>query len=151
MKTYVIVNLIEQPPSDCFRSTEMTLHLTLSNTFFSNMPVQEILQILKELKSKHKSFIVRTKTRELFGENNDILVTEVARSKELLKLHFDIVESINDLVFKKPEFAMENYRPHITDQGGKSIRVNEEIKVNNFTLFELSKELLRLHGTVELK
>jgi len=150
MNEYVVVSFIKQPQEN-FQRSEWPLHVTILGTFQTNISSKEIvLQMTKACLDTH-TFILTGKSKEMFGYNNDIPVTELNKTSALVKLHSKLLTAfLSNATLKSPTFGGDGYRPHVTDQNTGNIEPNQEITVRSVSLVKLEGNQGLIIETVEL-
>ena len=151
MHEYVVVNVFDKKPKSQYWLNDLPTHLTLSNTLLADIAPHEFLEIVKPLANTYQSFTVIAKSREMFGERQDIDVTEIAKSDLIEELHLALLEVFGDKArLKNPEFGGKNYRPHVTDQPAGRANIGDVLIVDNLAFVEIRKVDIIIHGTYKL-
>jgi 2'-5' RNA ligase len=151
MHTYVVISSFDKHPKQNYTLRDLPLHLTLSNIFYSDLTTVEIMARLKPLTHKFKQFEVTAKSREMFGPQQDVPVTEIIKSEQLQDMHKGIAAVLGeDMKYQSPEFAGANYRPHVSDQPAGIVAINEKLTVNNLTFVEIMGDEIVVHGVYDL-
>ncbi len=117
----------------------MPIHCTvLQWARVSGVSVTELLEKVREAVSNMQPVTLKVEDMANFGENNDVPVDLVRKTPELQNLHNQlkgIMEKF-DATLRNPEWAGENYAPHITrvDTGDYKIYRGQEITTTNLLL-----------------
>jgi 2'-5' RNA ligase len=82
MNEFVVINNLDPSPSNKYIMDNLPLHVTLSNTFYSEKDASYFFSLLQEIAKRHKEFIVTTKSREMFADEN-VSVTEIEKTENL--------------------------------------------------------------------
>ena len=74
-----------------------------------------------------------------FGENKQIRVTLLNRSKSLVKLHLDILAALEDggLKLNDPQFARDDFLPHATVQKHARLYKGDEVKFTALSIIDM--------------
>lgn len=149
MSRYVIVSFVEDEYPKTFIQSEWPLHVTLVSPFSSTAPTQRLIDILKEVCLLHEKVVTEGKSRELFGPDATISVTELVNTPALQALRDDLREAYRDLIeFTGPQYP--SYRPHVTDSE-RSVVVGEKISVRALSLVQIDREERQEVYSIELK
>lgn len=138
MSKYAVIANLEAPKS-VHDLHNLPLHVTLIG-IFSSVELPEYFEpIIKNVAQKHSVVHTETNGRQNFGsQEKPIMVTELLNTKQLRSLHQDLISaSSTEIQDMNPHFLPDTYRPHITDQNGRSVSLHEEIVLNNLTFVEI--------------
>ena len=137
---YVIAHFIDDVPDGLeFSIVDWPLHVTLADVFSIKGSPEDLTARLNE-KLHHYPILQSTVIRdELFGENNDIPVRIVDRTKDLLALHYVIVTVLEEcgVQFNSPEFAYEGFGPHVTIQKDTQLEIGDAVKFDSIALVDM--------------
>lgn len=136
MRTYVIVSFLEEDFPRTFLSEKCPLHVTIVRHFSSSENVATLLNILNDFCFGQKELITYGKSREMFGADKNVSVTELENTEELAKLHKDLHEKIKD-VTELVGLQYDSYRPHVSDHGETCISIGEKVPVSSLSLVEM--------------
>ena len=151
MHEYVIFNNFDSHPKQQYMLSDLPLHLTFLDNFYSQLTPEEIMVKLAPLANMFELFNTIGLSREMFGPQYDVWVTRVEKSDELQDIHMKIIEVLDDdIEFKLPQFTKENYSPHVTDQPSGSVAVDEKLAISNLTLVEIIGDKIVVHATYDL-
>lgn len=132
-----------------FDSRHWPLHITIIGNFFCN-DAQALESKISSTLRKLKTFTVKIDTDEYFGEDNNILVSTVAYSKNIVELHNNLISAAQGVgaTFSNPNFVAEGFRPHVTVQNESRVFKGDEIAVQGLSLVELEKDGIKHQRTV---
>lgn len=122
MIRYVIVSFLNIPEISTFRRSNWPFHLTVLGNFYSDSTYDEIEESFVKAAESIKSIKIPVKSKEMFGPNHDIPVTELIRTVEVFNIHKMLLNSLEPIIrLKRPFENGDKYRPHVTDQEGKEM------------------------------
>ena len=136
MSPYLIVSFLKRNHPSVFQKSDWPLHVTIVRPFSSSKAPEEIIKSLTTLCAKTSQLKTIGKSREMFGPENDIHVTELEKTPELQALHEKAIKAIEPIEFTSFEYP--NFRPHITDQGNGSFVVDQEVILTSLSLVKIS-------------
>ena len=112
-----------------YSSDSWPLHSTIVDTFAIDWSVDEMADRLKEALKNHEIAESMAEDDRLFGEQGQVRVVLLNRSKSLVKLHQDVLNALEEggLKLNDPQFAHDGFLPHATVQ--KHARINKGDKV----------------------
>lgn len=140
MQKYVIIKLLEPIKEGTqFAASEWPLHVTLVPRFALNLEDTGLLEKLAALLRSHKPVEVVAGTDELFGEFNNIKVTLLEKTPELMNLHNTIISLLKSAgaVFDEPSFIEEGFRPHVTVQSKRRVHQGDLVKIDELNLIDM--------------
>ena len=133
-----------------FSSSDFPVHVTIVRPFLSGIDEKEIIKKMKITSSKNKPMKTSGKSKEMFGPQNNVFVTELENTPEIQKLHNDSLDDLGDSInFELPQYN-SNFRPHVTDQKTGKISVGEEIFINSISLLRFYENKCHIIDTVDL-
>lgn len=139
MSKYVIVSFVEPEFPQTFSHADWPLHVTVLRPFSTNLSDDELVEKLQDVCARHSPITTEAKSKELFGPENDVSVTELVNTSELQTLHEEISRIFgSDIEFTAPPYP--NYRPHVTDNNGKSIQVGDTVSLTTISLVALGQD-----------
>lgn len=150
MNKYIIVSFLEKvPPGTVFSNTEWPLHVTILRPFFSDGESSRLIEILQNSVKGKQTISLFGKTKEMFGQNRDIEVTELGHTTEIQNLH----ESIKNAF--KPHICFESeqyphYRPHVTKRGNGGVATGEEVIIDSVSLVKMENDSRRVLAIITL-
>ncbi len=117
----------------------MPLHCTaLQWSRVSELSLTELLEKVREAVSDMPCITLKVEGPDNFGENNDVPVNLVRKTQELQSLHEKLryVMMKFGAILRNPEWAGENYAPHITrvDTSDYKIHKGQEITTTDLLL-----------------
>ncbi len=112
-----------------YASDNWPLHSTIVDTFAIDWSVDEMAARLADVLRDRAIASSRAGDDRFFGENGQVQVVLLDRSKRLVELHLDILAVLEEggLVLNEPQFARDGFLPHATVQ--KHARLNRGDKV----------------------
>jgi 2'-5' RNA ligase len=140
---YIIAHFIEeQQDGYTFSMEDWPLHVTLAGVFAIDGNANELIGSLGKQLGSYPVSQAKVIADALFGENKDIPVRLVDRTKDLLDLHYEIVSALKDygVQFNNPEFANEGFGPHATIQKNDRLEVGDSVKFDSVTLVDMFPE-----------
>lgn len=150
MNNYVIVSFLQKGFPQKFLQPNWPLHVTVVRPFFSNKSGIEFIHALTTISSQIKPIYTLGKSREMFGPNSDVSVTELENTPALQSLHDQVMSTSGAwMQFCTPQY--KTYRPHVTDQVTGGISVGEEVTIDSVSLIELGSDERHVLGTVNFK
>ena len=108
-----------------YSSDSWPLHSTIVDTFAIDWSVDEVADRLKEALKNYEIAESMAEDDRLFGEQGQVRVVLLNRSKSLAKLHQDVLNTLEEggLKLNDPHFARDGFLPHATVQ--KHARINK--------------------------
>jgi hypothetical protein len=150
MNQYVIVSFLQKEFPQKFLQPGWPLHITIVRPFFSNKSGEEFIQALITICSQIKPMHTLGKSREMFGPNSNVPVTELENIPALQSLHDQIMSELRAwMEFRTPQY--KTYRPHATDQATGGISVGEEVEIDSISLVELGSEERQVLSTINFQ
>jgi 2'-5' RNA ligase len=137
---YTIVCLLEDIKEGYeYPSSKWPLHITLADTFSIDKSIEDLEGLLDRIAASSKSAELLATHNEFFGPNQDIKVTVYEKSEDINRLHYNIVEALQDLgvVFNDPQYTKDGFKPHSTVQNHAEIKVGDKVRVNNLAIVDM--------------
>ncbi len=125
--------MIEPAPAGEF--TVWPLHITIV-PWFTVSEKTKLDEVLSKVAARHEAFLVSAGRKEVFGKKDKLAVNLINDSGELHRLHWEVFHSLEKngfLVHQKTHLG-EKYKPHVTHQGKKHLKENEELVIDRFSL-----------------
>ncbi|MDB5176039.1 MAG: hypothetical protein JWM81_897 [Candidatus Saccharibacteria bacterium] len=99
----------------------LPLYCTLMYRFHSPLSAQELIAAVEPLFARTKPLLLEAGEHQAFGPRQ-VLVTMLRPSPVLLLLHNALYTALNDLgvTYAEAEWVGSGYKPHVSDQSGKS-------------------------------
>jgi len=118
------------------------LHCTLLHRFFSNLPINVIDEKVRSVFEQTASLRLLPEQRLAFGPNR-VLVATLKLSPALKNLHIALYGLLNELVvrYSETDWVGPGYKPHVTDQSGKSLSLDTTQVSNTVYLLEVEHPL----------
>lgn len=148
MSSYLVVSFLEKNPPSVFQKSHWPLHATIVRPFSSSKTAEEIIDALKILSKQTNQLRTVGKSREMFGPENDISVTELEKTPELQIFHEKTLEAIGPINFTSFEYP--DFRPHVSDHAAGTIAPGEEVIFHSLSLVEVFTEERKILYTGEL-
>lgn len=122
-----------------YLSSDWPLHSTLVDTFAIDWSVDEMVERLENTLKNHAIAKSIAEDDSFFGENKQIRVTLLNRSKSLVKLHLDILAALEDggLKLNDPQFARDDFLPHATVQKHARLYKGDEVKFTALSIIDM--------------
>jgi 2'-5' RNA ligase len=117
VRRYVVVLLLEPlSTGDRFSTSAWPLHTTIVPTFFTDAPVDEIVEALTDAASAVPALTVPVLGDAMFGAKGTVAVSELERTPTLAAAHAALVDAAEACGIRRetPEYWREGYRPHLT-------------------------------------
>jgi hypothetical protein len=126
-----------------FPSYEWPLHLTLVPAFEYKGQIKDLSNALGLL--LEEQFAIRTTVigRGLFGEQHNCPAAILWKSERLGSLHTKLVELLTStfkVKFQKRSNMNGTYNPHVADQHGEYLQVQEPITIDGISLVDRSPD-----------
>jgi 2'-5' RNA ligase len=138
MSEYVVIKNFDPNPATRYKMDALPLHISISNMFYSSADESFLCDRLLEVAESTKPFTIKATSRQQFGKEMDVPVTELEKSDEIQTLHASIISTLGDVaVLKTPEFGGNNYRPHVTDQPVGKLAIGSVITIDSLTLVKV--------------
>ncbi len=146
MEKYVIVSMIETNFPEEFQSVNWPLHVTLLRPFVTSATVDNLSEILQTVSSTQPIIVTEGKSKELFGVERTVAVTELINTPALQHFHEAIKSAfINLIEFTSTEYP--SFRPHVTEHHGKGVQVGELVQMSSVSLVTLNTQSYRVVNT----
>lgn len=127
---YTIVQFFEDIEEGCvYPSNSWPLHSTVVDTFGLKWSIDEMVAKLTDSLKNRAAADSEAGGDKFLGENGQVQVVLLGRTESLIKLHLDVLETLEDgeLALNDPQFARDGFLPHATVQ--KHARLNKGDKV----------------------
>jgi hypothetical protein len=140
-----------------FSANHLPLHLTHIDSFDIAKSLDEITQVLREKLTEIDAFYVTATKDEMYGPNNDILVTELELTSDLINLQHILVDTMAAMgaVFKRPEILKNSFRPHVSVYGNRRVQIGDKILIKNISFAAKvgteDNDIRRIFATLELR
>lgn len=152
MYQYDVVNCFDRKDAASHDLTDMPPYLALSNTFYSERNPMYFINKLRDMAASTRMLTVEAVSRQWFGPDGDVAVTEIARTPELLALHLRLLESFGDVItLKAAQYAYDQYRPHVSDQPSGGLAVGNRVVLDNFTLLRFTENKAIVEAAYRLR
>jgi len=137
---YTIVALLEDTDEGYqYSSDNWPLHVTIADTFSIELELSKFIQKLAVLANSFKPVVGVGSHTEYFGPEKDIQVTILGRSKELIDMHYSVINLLKEAGVKlnNPQYSESGFIAHATVQQYSQVKIGEEITVNNLALIDM--------------
>lgn len=137
---YTIIQLFEDTPEGVqFSASSWPLHATIADTFAVDWNVTTMAEKLTELLSLHAPATSVIEDDRFFGDEGQVQVALLRKTDDLVKLHHDIIELLEQGGWKPndPQFAKEGFLPHSTVQKHARLNKGEEVVFNALTIIDM--------------
>ena len=136
---YIIVSFLHGNPPASFGKSMWPLHATIVRPFYLSADPVGIIRELEKLCKGKPEVSSKGIRRSMFGERNDIPVTEIELVTGLDVLHkqlTNIVQTWTDTVDK----SFPVYSPHVSDQDSGSLRLGVEVTIDSVSLVRMDTD-----------
>lgn len=136
---YAIIQLFEEVPVGTqFAASNWPLHSTIVDTFAIDWDVETMIEKLTELLSAHTTATSTVEDDRFFGENGQVQVALLKKADDLVKLHYDVIELLEQGGLKPndPQFAKEGFLPHSTVQSHARLNKGDEVIFNALSIID---------------
>ncbi len=142
MHTYIIV--LELDKMKVNAPYESKLHCTIVHWFESGLTQDELLSVIEPILKSSTPFVITSGEIELFGDNNDLPMHLIDKTSELEGLHKRLIVALEKrgVIYLRPQYILEGWRPHVTNQDGKEFKSGSQQTVR-------AAYLIESEGTVE--
>lgn len=148
---YIVVSFLGNRIKPSFRRTEWPLHLTVLNSFLTELPPERLTDKLLIVAFKNTSLSVPAREKAMYGRKNDVSATVLELTDGLKQLHYDLLDTFkHDVEFKAVHFNGATYSPHVSDQRSGSIHGGDVVPLRTLSLIQLSGKVGRVLSTVPL-
>lgn len=137
---YVIVQLLEDMPEGTeFASSDWPLHVTIAGTFAVDWDTNNLHHKLEQLLQSLKPVSAVGDHDEFFGPDQQIQVTILKMSQELIDLHHKVIELLQTAgaVFNDPQYIQDGYRAHATVQQHARLNEGDVVTFTNLTIVDM--------------
>lgn len=137
---YTIVQLFEELNDGYeYSSDNWPLHSTIVDTFAINWSIDDMASKLTDAIRGHA--ITRSVARDNrnFGEDGQIQVTLLDRTKSLVNLHNDVLKILEEggLVLNDPQFARDGFLPHATVQKHARLNKGDTVQFDALSIIDM--------------
>lgn len=137
---YTIICLLEDIKEGYeYPSSKWPLHTTLADTFSIDKSIHELEDLLDRIAASSRGTELVATHSEFFGPTQEIKVTIYEKNEGIKKLHYDIVEALQDLgvAFNDPQYTKDGFKPHSTVQSHAEVKVGDIVRVNNLAIVDM--------------
>jgi hypothetical protein len=137
---YALVQLLEGMAEGTeYPSSSWPLHVTVADTFAVDWDKNDLRKKLEQLLASLKPATAVGDHDEFFGPEKQTHVTILDMSKELVELHYKVVELLESAgaVFNDPQYAKEGFKAHATIQPHARVNKGDDITFNALTIIDM--------------
>lgn len=137
---YTIVQLFEDMPVGTqFSASSWPLHSTIADTFAIDWDVSTMVEKLTDILKSHPKATTVAEDDRFFGDNGQVQVALLKKTDDLVKLHYDVIELLEQGGWKPndPQFAKEGFLPHSTVQKHARLNKGDEVTFNALTIIDM--------------
>lgn len=136
MVEYIFVHLIDKKPVGSNVGSSIPLHMTILSWFEVNLTEAALIKIVEGQLSSATPAITKASEVALFGPSNDIPVTQMTRTPELVRLHTTLLDLMrqNGAQFDMNWNGPDNWNPHVSDKPNMKLPAGSEIIVDDIDL-----------------
>lgn len=137
---YTIISLLEDVEEGYeYPSNKWPLHITLADTFAIDGDINELIEKLTELAKTIKPVSCIASHDEYFGPEQQTQVAILDMSKDLVALHYEVVELLKKagVKFNDPQYTESGFRAHSTVQPHARINIGETVMIKNLALVDM--------------
>ncbi|HSW65697.1 MAG TPA: 2'-5' RNA ligase family protein [Bacillota bacterium] len=116
-----------------YAADKLPLHLTIIDSFETELSAVQLGQKLQELLAHQQSFTVTALSDTMYGPDKNIPVTLLELTPELASLHNKVVTMLEaeGATFKNPHFQKDRFSPHVTAQKDKRIHPGDQVVIGS--------------------
>jgi 2'-5' RNA ligase len=137
---YAIIQLFENVAEGMeFPASDWPLHSTIADTFAIDWDVTTMVEKLTKLLEGHAQATSEAEDDQFFGDNGQIQVALIKKIDDLVKLHYDVIELLEQGGWKPndPQFAKEGFLPHSTVQPHSRLNKGDEVIFNTLSIIDM--------------
>lgn len=137
---YTIIQLLEDMSEGTeYPSSNWPLHVTIADTFAIDWDKNYLRKKLEELLASLKPTKAVGGHDEFFGPEKQTQITILDMSKELIDLHYKVVELLESAgaVFNDPQYTKEGFRAHATVQKHARVNKGDTITFNALSIVDM--------------
>jgi 2'-5' RNA ligase len=114
----------------------LPLHMTFVHWFQSSTAQDRVVSVVSRVLSKQKPLQLVVGEQDLFGENKDVVVNKVDRTKELFMLHKRLVQSLNKISVQhtNDNWVDDGWAPHVTHKTQSKLSPHDEFIVDSVSI-----------------
>ncbi len=138
MRSYLFVYLIEEKPDGfAFRSRDWPLHLTLLPPFSIDMPADDLWSLTVRELNGLPAITTHITCEAIFGRGKKVQILD--KPAELQSLHITLRNLVDSrgALHKSPHHLDAAYKPHITNQQGRTVALDRKIILDSVSLVEV--------------
>jgi hypothetical protein len=137
---YTIIALLEEKEEGFeYASSSWPLHVTIVDTFAVNQKDSDLDKKLSKLFFEKKPVTGVADHDEFFGAAQEIRVTILSMSEELVALHNDAIAILKvcGAVLNDPQYSEEGYRAHATVQSHARLVIGEKVTLKKLAIIDM--------------
>ena len=136
---YTIISPIDSiREGQIFNSNNWPLHTTLADTFAIDPVDNGLFTQLRSI-AKNRKVLITGYTDSYFGKQNETRVMLLKPSKELLSLHYDIIDLLinKGAVFNDIQYTKAGFIAHVTQQAHRTMQVDDTVQLSSIALIDM--------------
>jgi 2'-5' RNA ligase len=137
---YAIIQLFENVAEGTeFPASDWPLHSTIADTFAIDWDVTTMVEKLTKLFEGHAQATSEVEDDRFFGNNGQVQVALIKKTDDLVKLHYDVIELLEQGGWKPndPQFAKEGFLPHSTVQSQGRLNKGDVVIFNMLSIIDM--------------
>lgn len=137
---YTIICLFEDVEEGfSYSSSDWPLHTTFVDTFAIDWDVTTIKQKLEEVAKNLSATTTTGIGEEYFGPNKEVHVILLEKNSDMKNIHYKLLDTLKQgkLKLNDPQYSEDGYLPHSTVQKHATVKIGEEVKINNLVLIDM--------------
>ena len=119
-----------------FAFREWPLHITVVQNFASEASVDDVIARLASFDAA--AVTVTAAHDEGFGASGSMPVTVIEPSLQLAAMHRSLTALLQPLEFETPDYAGDNYRPHVTHKAHARVHSGDVLTLTQLALVDLT-------------
>ena len=137
---YTIIALLEDKEEGFeYASNSWPLHVTIADTFAVEREASSLDDKLSDLVSKRKPVTGVADHDEFFGASQEVQVTILDMSEQLVALHYDVIGLLKSsgAVLNDPQYSEEGFRAHATVQPHARLTIGDEVTLTKLAIIDM--------------
>ena len=137
---YTIIALLEDKEEGFeYASSSWPLHVTIADTFAVVRKDGDLDNKLSDLVSEKKPVTGVADHDEFFGAAQEVQVTILNMSDELVRLHYDVIGLLKGCgaVLNDPQYSEEGFRAHATVQPHARLTIGETVTLTKLAIIDM--------------
>lgn len=137
---YTIIALLEDKTEGFeYASSSWPLHVTIADTFAVELRETDFIKKLSDLISQKKPVTGVADHDEFFGAAQEVQVTILDMSNELVGLHSDVISLLKSCggILNDPQYSEKGFRAHATVQSHARLVVGDEVTLAKLAVIDM--------------